>query len=137
MKKIFLLLFILPLLSFNATVEPIDLVGKWVGTDKGIIGSVLFDAEGYATFETEGQVMGGKEFVVNGKKGKMTYQVNSAANPMEVDFTITKIDTGESKSLLGIVKFIDANTLVLAIAFDQGRPIDFNSTNSIQLKRVL
>jgi uncharacterized protein (TIGR03067 family) len=136
MKKIFILLLILPLFSFNSELKPIDLIGKWTGEDEGQIGFITFDQEGYATFEIQGQVIGGKEFVMNGKKGKMTYEFNLNKNPIEIDLTITKLESNEQKKILCIAEFKDENNMIFASKFDSERPTEFNDENSIKLKRT-
>jgi hypothetical protein len=136
MKKLFILLIILPLLSFNSNFNPDYLIGKWAGEDKGDIGLITFDKEGYATFEINGQVIGGKEFVLDGKKGEMTYEVNVEKEPIEIDFTLTKLESNESKKILCIAKFEDENNMILTIIFSSERPTEFNKKNSIKLKRI-
>ena len=136
MKKLAVLLFIIPLTSFNSINQTIDFVGKWAGDENGEIGFIIFDKEGYASFEIEGMVLGGKEFEMNGEKGKMTYKINVDANPIEVDFTLTKLEIGEQKKMLCIAKFIDENSMQFAMSFDAERPISFDGDSSITLKRV-
>ena len=133
--KHLLIFFIIPLMLFNSTSQKEDFVGKWIGEDKGDIGYIVFDEEGYASFEIEGQIMGGKDFTMNGQKGKMTYSINDKVNPVEIDFIITKIDTEESMELLGIAEFIDKDTVNFSISYDSVRPTQFGET-SIILKRV-
>ena len=134
MKHLFIF-FIVPLMLLNSTSQKEDFVGKWIGEDKGDIGYIVFDEEGYASFEIEGQIMGGKEFTMNGQKGKMTYSINDKVNPIEIDFIITKIDTEESMELLGIAEFIDKDTVNFSISYNSVRPTQFGET-SIILKRV-
>jgi hypothetical protein len=110
-------------------------VGKWIGEDEKEIGYLNFDSEGYAYFEFQGQVFGGKEFVFKGKKGKMTYEINSETKPIQVDFTVTKLESGEEKKMLCIAEFIDDDTMKFAITFGENRPIEFDSENSIIFKR--
>ncbi|MBU2922323.1 hypothetical protein KO504_13300 [Winogradskyella psychrotolerans] len=134
MKYLFTL-FIIPTLLLNTTTNTNDFIGKWKGEDKNEIGYIIFDDEGYASFEINGQTIGGKEFFMNGKKGKMTYTINYDTNPIEVDFTMTKIESGESKKMLGIAEFTDEDTLKFNINFDAARPTEFDD-DSIILTRV-
>lgn len=133
--KYLLTLFIIPFLLFNTTTQKEDFVGKWIGDDQGEVGYIVFDNEGYAAFEVNGQVMGGKEFYMKGQKGKMTYTINYEASPIEVDFTLTKVQSGESKKILGIAEFTDKDIMNFNISFDAERPSEFDE-NSITLKRV-
>ena len=127
--------FIIPLLLLNTTSQKENFVGKWVGEDQNEIGYMIFDEEGYAAFEISGTVMGGKEFIMKGQKGKMTYTINYNTTPIEVDFTMTKIESGESKKILGIAEFTDKDTLNFDMSFDSERPTEFGE-GSITLKRV-
>ncbi|WP_452599942.1 hypothetical protein [Pontimicrobium sp. MEBiC01747] len=137
MKKLILLFIsILSLSSFTTNKTTMDIVGKWVGEEKGDIGYFIFDKEGYATLEAQGQVLGGKEFVMKGKKGSMTYQVNYEATPVEIDLIVTMLETKEQKKMLFIAKAIDDNTIQLASSFSTTRPTEFNDVNSIILTRV-
>jgi hypothetical protein len=124
-------------MAFGQTINENNFYGKWIGEDNSEFGYLSFDTEGYAFFEISGQVLGGKEFELNGKKGKMTYQINKETNPIQVDFTVTIIETGESKKLLCIANFIDNDTMEFAINFEEQRPKTFNSANSIIFKRNL
>ncbi|MFL0354795.1 hypothetical protein [Xanthomarina sp. GH4-25] len=136
MKKIILLLIAIPFLSFNSNLESIDIIGKWVGEDEGKIAFMTFDKEGYAIFEIQGQIIGGKEFEMEGKKGKMTYIVNPDKTPIEIDLILTKLDTNEQQKILCIAEFQDENNMILAMSWESVRPTEFDSENSIKLKRV-
>jgi hypothetical protein len=134
MKHIFTF-FIIPLLLINTTNQKEDFIGKWVGEDQGEIGYITFDDEGYAAFEVEGQVLGGKEFIMNGEKGKMTYTINYKTKPIEVDLTVTKLESGESKSLLCIAEFKDKNSMSFNMSYTSERPTDFGE-GTIVLTRM-
>lgn len=135
MKKLIILLFIIPLLSMTTENDKTKFIGKWIGEDKKDIAYLNFDSEGYAYFEIQGQIMGGKEFVNNGKKGSMTYEINSETEPIQVDLIVTLLETKEQKKLLCISNFIDDDTMEFAIGFEGIRPTEFDSENSIILKR--
>ncbi|WP_296316941.1 hypothetical protein [Winogradskyella sp. UBA3174] len=134
MKHLFTF-FIIPLLVINTSIQKENFIGKWEGEDQGEIGYILFDNEGYAAFEIQGQVLGGKEFTMNGEKGKMTYSINYETEPIEIDFIMTKIETGESKTILGIAEFTNESTMIFDMSFDSERPSGFTDT-AITLKRV-
>tara|TARA_A100000171_G_C2043982_1_gene101847 strand:+ start:64 stop:477 length:414 start_codon:yes stop_codon:yes gene_type:complete len=136
MKYFLIALFIVPILSFSSINNNQRFVGKWIGEDKGDVGMIIFDKEGYAYFEIGEKSFGGKEFIYDGKKGKLTYSINSELDPIQVDFTITKLKTNEQMNLLGIAKFIDNENMILALNFDDSRPNEFNDDNSIHLKKV-
>lgn len=133
-KIVFVLLIIPFLTAFDINKTTEDFIGRWKGEDKGDIGYIIFDKEGYATFKMGNQVIGGKEFVLNGEKGKMTYKINTTLNPIQIDFTVTKFDSKEVKTLLGIAEFIDNDRFKLALGFGFQRPEDF-SKNTIIFNR--
>ena len=136
MKKILLLIFILPLFSYTSDSVSEDFIGKWIGDDKGQIGVMIFDKDGYVSIEIQGEVLGGKEFERNGKKGSMTYEIRPNKDVFEVDFILTILDTNDQNKLLGIAKFKDKNHMIFAISVKGERPKDFNENNSINLKKV-
>jgi hypothetical protein len=137
MKNIFLLLLVVPLLSLTTISNDDKFVGKWVGEDKNELGYIIFDNEGYATLGLQGQVLGGKEFVMKGEKGSMTFEINEGANPIEIDLVVTKLDSGDQKKLLCIAQFISDNEMQFALSFTSQRPMEFTEANSIVLKREI
>ncbi|WP_111683070.1 hypothetical protein [Winogradskyella tangerina] len=136
MKKFLTLLLIVPLLSMTVEIDNSKFIGKWVGEDGKEIGYITFDSEGYATFEIQGQVFGGKEFVLDGKRGKMTYEIKDGTEPIEVDLIMTNLDNGDVRTLSCIANFIDDNTMEFAMGFSDKRPTDFGGEDAIILKRV-
>lgn len=135
MKRLLILLLIIPLFSLSVKKHNENFIGRWIGKDEQQIGFLSFDSEGYAYFEIQGLIMGGKEFVLNGKKGRMTYEINSESNPVEVDLIVTMLEKGEQHKLLCIANFIDNDTMEFAMNFEGKRPSEFNSENTILLKR--
>ena len=122
-------------MAYSQTIDDNNFLGKWIGEDSADIGYLTFDKEGYAFFEIQGQILGGKEFEMNGKKGKMTYQINNEFSPIQVDFIVTILENGESRKLLCIANFIDDDTMEFAIDFENKRPLEFDAENSIIFKR--
>ena len=135
MKRALVLFLMVPLLSMTVQNDKAKFIGTWSGEDNNEIGYMNFDPEGYAFFEIQGQIFGGKEFVIDGETGKMTYEVNAETNPIYVDLVVTKFETGEQKKLLCIAEFIDGNTMKFAINFQGVRPTEFITNNSIMFKR--
>lgn len=134
MKYLFTFFFI-PLFLLSSTSQKETLVGKWIGEDQNEIGYLIFDNEGYAAFEVNGLVMGGKEFIMKGKKGKMTYTVNYNTTPIEVDLKVTKIESGESQTILAIAEFTKKNIINFNMNFNNIRPTEFDE-KSIVFRRV-
>ncbi len=135
MKRLLILLLAIPFLSLTVQKDATKFIGNWIGEDEKQIGSLNFDSEGYAYFEIEGQVMGGKSFIMKGKKGKMTYEINNKKKPIQVDLIVTMLESGEEKRLLCIAKFIDNETMKFALNSENKRPIEFDSENSILFKK--
>ncbi len=135
MKRFLIVLFIIPLLSLTVENDKGKFIGKWIGEDKKDIGYINFDSEGFAYIEIQGQILGGKEFIQNGKKGSMTYEINNETKPIQVDLIITIFESKKQKKLLCISNFIDDNTMEFALGFEGVRPTRFDSENSIILKR--
>lgn len=137
MKKLLLLLFLAPLFAFISTNNDVEkkIVGKWKGEDKGEVGYFIFDEKGYAYMQMNGQVVGGESFIFNGKKGKMTYKVNSTVSPIELDLIVNIIDENAEHKLKFIIEFIDDDSIKLASDFGETRPKVFTADNSLIFKR--
>ena len=137
MKKILLLFIIVPLLSFNSSISEKNIIGKWKGEDgKNIIGLMIFENDGYATIEINGEIYGGKEFEINGEKGSMRYSTNFDLDPIQIDLIITFLESKDQIKMLFIAEFQDKDTIILASKFSNKRPTEFNSNNSAILHRI-
>jgi len=135
-KLSFALVTLLMLFSFTAPED--DHIGKWKGKDKGDIGFLTLSSDGYATFEFNGQIMGGKSYNHQGRTASMKYTVNKGVSPTAIDFMI--IDKSANKELArlkGIIKMTSRNEMQMALRFGggAGRPTDF-STDAIVFSRV-
>ena len=132
MKKIIVILFLtLGLSSFNIVDVKSELIGEWTGEDKGDIGKIVFQKNGFAFFEYQNQVFGGESFIMEGKKGSMKFTVDDKKIPFNIDLTVSIEGTKTERKLLCIGKFITKNKLRFAIGFEGERPLDFNDENSI------
>lgn len=126
MKKIFFLVVaVVSFLSFKSN-NTYDLIGKWKGSDKKDIGYIIFEREGYASFEFQGQLLGGKEFEINGEKATMFYKVDDTKEPIALDFIMTKIKTGETRNLRCIIKWVTKDCFKMEIGFTEKYPEDFS-----------
>jgi hypothetical protein len=136
-KIILLLLATLILTSFNKYhTSEFSIVGKWKGEVGKDIGYITFQNDGYAFFEYQGQIIGGKEYVVNGIKGTMTYEVNYSKTPMDIDLIVKKIESGEINKLFCIAEKIDKNVIKFQMDFNGNRPMEFNDNDAIIFQRV-
>lgn len=138
MKKIILLLLVtLSLTSFD-TVDntQFNIVGRWKGSDVKTIGYVVFQADGYAYFEVQGQKMGGKDFVENGKRASMTYKFKEMGKMMHIDIVVKIVGEKNSHSLLGIAEKIDSNSFKMQLGYNNVRPTTFNKNETAIFTRV-
>ena len=134
--------FITLILFFAAnTLQAQDIVGTWQGDDGAQIGAMIFDAEGYCTFVVGNETMGGKEFEIEGNKGSMSYLIDEKKEPMAITITITRFKSetkeGASTNIYGLLQFIDANNIRLALGNPEEVVTEFTELNSIELERKI
>ncbi|WP_046744720.1 hypothetical protein [Kordia zhangzhouensis] len=123
---------------FSFTAPEGEHVGRWKGKDKGDIGYLTLTSEGYATFEFNGQTMGGKSYNHQGVNAAMKYTVNYGTSPASIDFIIVdNKDNEEMGRLKGIINMKSRNEMQMALRFGggAGRPTDF-SVDAIVFNRV-
>ena len=133
-KTFFLLLFICSLTSFT---KLSSYTGKWKGEDKGDIGFLTLSKDGFASFETNGRIMGGKSYKMKEIDASMTYEIKTNITPNTIDFIIhnnsTKTEIGRMR---GLVELESNDKLKLTIGFGGAkRPTDF-SKDAITFDRV-
>ncbi|MEP2937126.1 MAG: hypothetical protein ABJM06_01945 [Gilvibacter sp.] len=132
---------VLTLLFFLAahTLSAQSIIGTWEGDDGDQIGSIIFDNDGYCTFVVGNQVMGGKEFESDGKKGKMEYVIDESTTPIAITLTITKFATADeaesTSSMYGLIEFIDDDNIKMALGNPEQKVTEFTPNNSIALTR--
>ena len=122
--------------SFSIKDSP-SYVGKWKGRDKGDIGYLTLTKDGYALFEFDGQIMGGKSFTRDGTEASMHYEVEKKENYYHIDFIVKKVEDKETLGTLeGIFKMNSESQMVLALGFDgSARPTNFE-TDQITLNKI-
>ena len=135
MKKILLVLFVLPLLMAFSLKTTENLVGEWEGKEHGKVFSLIFDQEGYMYYKQNDEIQGGKEFVVKGKTVTLTYKLDKTTEPYQLDFIFTDHDTAETKMAYGIVKFINEDAVVISIGSLDQRPSDFTEGDAMVFHR--
>ena len=126
------------LTSFSTKTSTLE--GKWKGEDEGEVGIITFDKAGYVSFTVDGEVVGGKNYSVDGIVMDMVYETDDSVTPHTIDF-IFKLNEGqvEISRMLGIYQLVDEKTLILNMKFDgQERPVmmDENSVEQITLKKI-
>jgi hypothetical protein len=136
MKKVIVLLLLIPTLSFNIKPNKVDIVGKWSGKDKNEIGSFIFESDGYAKIELRGQLTGGKNFKMGDKSAKMTYKYYADKKPVEIDIIISELNGKHINTIYLFAEFKDNNTMKVAfLRGGKNRPKIFTDNNSIILTR--
>ncbi|WP_456376868.1 hypothetical protein [Lutibacter sp.] len=137
MRKIILLLITtLILSSFNTNLVPdFNIIGKWKAVENNEVGYIVFQENGYAYFELQGQILGGKEFMINGEKGSMTYEIDYSKSPMTIDLIIKTFKNNKTKRLLCIAEKIDTDKIHFAIGFQEGRPTNFKQNDGLIFNR--
>lgn len=140
MKKLLLLLITsFSFFAFNkkSIANDFSIVGRWKAEDATKeIGYIVFQEDGYAYFEIDGMILGGKDFVHKGKKGSLSYEVDYSTTPITIDLTLTKIDENISKKVFGIAEKLEENKMNLALSFENKRPTDFSGSDSMVFTRV-
>ncbi|WP_203258168.1 hypothetical protein [Hyunsoonleella ulvae] len=138
--KVFIFVLFSFLLNSYTLINNRQHIGKWMGKDNHDIGYLILDKEGYASFEINGKVLGGKESYRKQEKVKMEYQVDYSKNPIEIDLIISTIKTNkEQERIKGIIEFISTEKMILALQFNSTgeRPENFTKNNSITLHKEI
>lgn len=134
LKTLSLVMITLLLITSFTAVKEDTLVGRWKGKDQGDIGFLTLSEDGFATFEMDGQIMGGKSFEMSGDTAAMKYSTDATTAPASIDFIIYEEDTyNEVGRLKGIYEMTAPDELHIALTFNGGlgRPEDFSSDNVI------
>ena len=85
-------------------------IGEWKGTDKGKTVSLILDKSNYAVFVSDNQVIGGKDFQMDGFECK--YEIDYSKNPILLDLVVYEQGkTQEKGRLKGIIRFITDNKI--------------------------
>jgi len=135
MKKILLVLLVLPLLMSLATKTTENIVGEWEGKEHDKVFSLIFDKEGYVYYKQNDQIEGGKQFSIDGKTATLAYVFDKTTEPYQLDIILTDHGTDESKTSLGIVNFINDDTIEIALGGLNERPTDFTGSASLVFHR--
>lgn len=122
-----------PSISNNITGLDQLLVGTWyggddVGSDNGYM---IFAADHNTTLITNSDTIGGRNYIVEGIRIEMEYEVDESSSPAKFDI-VFKYEGDDYGSLKGIIKFIDRNKfqLKLATEMNEPRPTNFKDEAS-------
>ncbi len=139
--NLLLLLILEGVLLISCTNNSKRLIGEWKGTDKGQTGSLVLDKSNHAIFVLENQVIGGKDYEVNGIKSECKYEIDYSKNPIWLDIVIYESGTTKEKGRLkGIVRFITDTKIEYRISLDGNRFDKFDSEdkeNTIVFDKVI
>ena len=98
------------------------IIGEWKGGDKGEIGSLILDKTQHAVIVLGNQVMGGKDYEVNGFKSECKYEIDYSKDPIWLDIVVYESGTAQEKvRLKGIIKFITDNKIEYRVNFEGNR----------------
>ena len=120
-----------PAYAQNTAFEP---VGNWEALDDdGKTIAMVFDKEGFVTMKKGDEIIGGKEFVMEGNVCQMTYTFNTALS--QYDFIIRFLETNEERVLMGIYKLLSPTEIMLAMSPVE-RPEDIETADNIIFKKI-
>lgn len=117
------------------------LIGKWNGTDfsKNKC-DLIFTEDKNVSLTVNGEIIGGENFMINGIKAELKYEVDFAKNPIWIDLIAiekeTKIEKGRIKVIL---KYINENNIEILLDFNGKRYKNFEKENEeyiLMLKKV-
>lgn len=139
MKKtilLFLVCFSFLSLAQYKTAENFNFVGKWKGVDKNKTGYITLEQDGTASISIGDKVLGGKNYVINGKKAYIIYKIEGTTKPINLDFIMYLDGIEKTKRLLFILEIIDADSFKIASDFNAERPTGFAENNTMVMTRV-
>lgn len=116
--------------------------GTWSGKSLGDTEEVemTFDEDNLFTVITGGEVVGGKNYKVEDTEMVITYEVNMATIPHQIDIVFTVFDI-ESGRMKGIFEFIGKNEMRMLLPndYEEARPksfIDKSGAKPVMLKKI-
>lgn len=128
MKRILLLLICFTALSFShKNIEEYNFIGKWEGIDKGIAGCIIFEKDGTASIKIGDNILGGKDYYINGKKATITYIIDTSTKPINIDFIMHSEGYEVPGKLSFIAEIIDDNSFKI---------VSVKGINSMLLTRI-
>lgn len=130
MKKT-LLLFCFIVFSNIAIAQDKKIVGTWKGINReGTNIEFVFDSEGYITMSSRGEVIGGKEFEIQGVKASTKYETDQTTNPFKLIYKLINLSGNiEVGSMGGVYKYINHNEILLRFNPNPGQTYnDFSDT---------
>ena len=99
-------------------------LGEWKAESGGQVGSLILDKTNHAILVLGNQVIGGDNFVVQGKTGECKYEIDYSKKPIWLDLVVYEPGrTDEAGRLKGIVRFITDHKMEYRVSFEGGLKI--------------
>lgn len=132
MKKLLVLLFLLPILSHAQTHH----LGNWIGEDQGDSGEFIFSADGTAAIIHQQDTIGGQNYAINGMKMTLRYETDYTKSPYQINFHFDLDDGSSVQFMKGIFHLLDPETMELCADFEGKEfPKSFEKENTIVLSK--
>jgi hypothetical protein len=118
------------------------IVGEWSGQDHGKVFKLILTKDNEAILINNNEVIGGKDFVINGVKAQMKYEINYSKDPIWLDLIAFKKDNEKEKATMkGIIKFLTDTKIQYRVNFiANGTRFDNfdadDKTNTVVLDKV-
>jgi hypothetical protein len=114
-----------------------SIVGKWEWDSYSSSGSFIFHENGDVVIESEGEILGGKEFKRKGREFSLEYKVDYKKTPMTLDLIFTDLKNQNQLVKPGIMDIVDNNIIIIAIGDDGIRPEQISTFDDrIVLERI-
>lgn len=125
-----IILFIIPILLFQSWSYSNDKhIGEWKGSEKS---SLILDRNNHAILVFGNMVFGGENFMIQGKKPVIKYEIDYSKNPIWLDIVL--YEEGNPSELLrlrGIVRFLTDTKIEYRVDFDGGRFESFDPLDQL------
>ena len=114
-----------------------SIVGKWEWDAYSSSGSFIFRENGEVIIESEGEVLGGNEFIRKDREFNLEYKVDYEKTPMTLDLIFTDLKTKNQLIKPGIMDIVDNNIIIIAIGSKGIRPKEISEFDDrIVLERI-
>jgi hypothetical protein len=114
-----------------------SIVGKWEWDAYSSSGSFIFKENGEVVIESEGEVLGGNEFIRKDREFNLEYKVDYEKTPMTLDLIFTNLKTKNQLIKPGIMDIVDNNIIIIAIGSKGIRPKEISEFDDrIVLERI-
>ncbi|HZH86989.1 MAG TPA: hypothetical protein VFD77_06715 [Brumimicrobium sp.] len=102
-------------------------IGKWKYIEEGRAAFMNLDADNIAYLTDDSDTLGGRDFLIEGLRASLIYEVDYTVYPNTIDLIIVLIDTNqEVERLFGIFELISDDELKVCLNFSEAiRPDGF------------